>query len=79
MGFMFGSPFGAIGAGAGAILGFLYGHLARRDADAKAEADAQRQEAADADLERQIDERNANGAGARRRRLPRRASRASSS
>ena len=63
MGFMFGSPFGVIGAGAGAILGYLYGHLARRDADAKAEADAQRQEAADADLERQIDERNANGAG----------------
>ena len=63
MGFMFGSPFGIIGAGAGTILGFIYGHLARRDADAKAEVDAQRQEAADADLERQIDERNANGAG----------------
>ncbi len=63
MGFMFGSPFGVIGAGAGTILGFIYGHLARRDADAKAEVDAQRQEAADADLERQIDERNANGAG----------------
>ena len=63
MGFMFGSPFGPIGAGAGTILGFIYGHLARRDAEKKAEADAQRQEAADADLERQIDERNTSGAG----------------
>jgi antitoxin component YwqK of YwqJK toxin-antitoxin module len=59
MGFMFGSPFGIIGAGAGALLGFIYGNLAKRDEEAKAEQEAQRQEAVDADLERQIEERKA--------------------
>jgi hypothetical protein len=54
MGFMFGSPFGIVGAGAGAILGFIYGSLARRDDEKKAEVEARRQEAADAELERQI-------------------------
>jgi hypothetical protein len=59
MGFMFGSPFGLIGAGAGAILGFIYGNLAKRDDEKKAEAEAQRQETADAELERQIAEQKA--------------------
>jgi hypothetical protein len=63
MGFVFGAPLGPIGAGAGALLGFIYGNLAKREAEAKAEAEAQRQEAIDADIERQIAERNANGAG----------------
>jgi hypothetical protein len=67
MGFMFGSPFGFIGAGAGAILGFIYGHLALRDDEKKAEVEAQRQEAADAELERQIaDQKAKDRAGADR-------------
>jgi hypothetical protein len=59
MGFMFGSPFGPIGAGAGAILGFIYGNLAMRENVKKADVEAQRQEATDADLERQIEEQKA--------------------
>src|SRR5262249_2444581 len=46
MGFALGSPFGLIGAGAGTLLGFIYGTLTRRDAEAKAEVEAQRQETA---------------------------------
>jgi hypothetical protein len=59
MGFIFGSPFGIVGAGAGAILGFIYGNLAMRGDEKKAEAEAQRQEAADAELERQIADQKA--------------------
>jgi hypothetical protein len=51
---MFGSPFGLVGAGAGAIIGFIYGNLAKRDEEKKADEEAQRQAAADAELERQI-------------------------
>jgi hypothetical protein len=63
MGFVFGSPLGIIGAAGGALLGFIYGNLAKRDEEKKAEVEAQRQEDIDADLERQIAERNASGAG----------------
>jgi hypothetical protein len=59
MGFMFGSPFGLVGAGAGAILGFIYGNLAMREDEKKADVEAQRQEATDAELERQIAEQKA--------------------
>jgi hypothetical protein len=59
MGFAFGAPFGPIGAGAGAVLGFIYGNLAKRDDEKKAEVEAQRQETVDADLERQIAEQKA--------------------
>ena len=61
MGLAFGAPFGLIGAGAGALIGFIYGNLAKREADAKANEEAKRQETMDADLERQIAEQKAGG------------------
>jgi hypothetical protein len=63
MGLAFGAPFGLIGAGAGALLGFIYGNLAKRDGDVKANEEAKRQESIDAELERQIAEQKANGVG----------------
>ena len=75
----FGSPFGPIGAGAGAILGFVYGILAVRDVEEKANEEAKRQEEIDAELERQIADQKANGATAEAGRPPQAASRVSPS
>ena len=64
-------PFGPIGAGAGALLGFIYGNLAKRDVDVKANEEVKRQEEIDAELDARSPSRRPTGPGLRLGRPPR--------
>ncbi len=64
MGFMFGSPFGPIGALGGALLGFIYGNLSAADVEKQSQKEAQRQESLDREVEQQIDARNGDAGAA---------------